>query len=125
MTTVPEIFGADPANYQWQVVRGDTAILRIEFLEDDEATAYDTDGWSFTSSVYDFQGNTIDELDVLFGSGYVEITATPEITENWGTGFKGVVAELAFDLQIEIDDIVWTPLVGTIKASADVTGRSL
>jgi hypothetical protein len=35
------------------------------------------------------------------------------------------VAELAFDLQVEVDDIVWTPVLGTIKVSADVTGGSL
>lgn len=125
MTTVPEIFGSDPANYQWVIVRGDTGVLKIEFVEDDEVTPYDTNGWLFTSSVYDEKGNEIVELDTLSGDGYVEITATPDVTEEWGTGFKGTVAELAFDLQVEIDDIVWTPIIGTIKVLADVTGGSL
>lgn len=125
MTTVPEIFGSDPTNFQWVIVRGDTGVLRIEFVEDDEVTAYDTNGWSFTSSVYDERGNEIVELDVESGEGYVEITATPDVTEEWGTGFKGIVEELAFDLQVEIDDIVWTPVIGTIKVIADVTGGSL
>ena len=125
MTTVPEIFGADPANYQWVIVRGDTGVLKIEFLEDDETTAYDTDGWFFSSSVYDAKGNEITELDTISGDGYVEITATPDITEDWGTGFKGTVAELSFDLQVEVDDIVWTPIIGTVKVLADVTGGSL
>jgi hypothetical protein len=125
MTSIPDIFGANPVNYQWSIVRGDTGVLRIEFLDDDEVTAYDTDGWRFTSSVYDFQGNTIDELDVTSGSGYVEITATADVTEDWGTGFKGIVSEMAFDIQVEIDDVVWTPVVGTIKVLADVTGGSL
>ena len=125
MTTVPEIFGADPVNYQWVVVRGDSAILKIEFIEDDEVTVFDTSAWRYTSSVYDEKGNEITELDVEFGDGYATIVATPDVTEDWGTGFKGTVAELAFDLQVEIDDIVWTPIVGTIKVLADVTGGSL
>lgn len=125
MTTVPEIFGANPANYQWVIVRGDTGIVKIEFVEDDEVTPYDTTGWTFTSSVYDEQGNDIVELDTVSGNGYVEITADSSLTEEWGTGFKGTVAELAFDLQVDIDDIVWTPIIGTIKVLADVTGGSL
>lgn len=125
MTTVPEIFGAEPANYQWVIVRGDTGVLKIQFLEDDEVTAYNTDGWIFTSSVYDARGNEIVELDTVSGEGYVEITATPDVTEDWGIGFKGTVAELSFDLQVEIDDIVWTPIIGSIKVLADVTGGSL
>jgi len=125
MTTVPEIFGAEPANYQWVIVRGDTGVLKIQFLEDDEVTAYNTDGWIFTSSVYDEKGNEIVELDTVSGDGYVEITATPDVTEDWGTGFRGTVAELSFDLQVEIDDIVWTPIIGSIKVLADVTGGSL
>jgi hypothetical protein len=43
----------------------------------------------------------------------------------WGTGYNSTVAELAFDLQVEINDIIWTPVLGTIKVSADVTGGSL
>lgn len=125
MTTVPEIFGANPTNYQWVIVRGDTGILKIEFVEDDEETAYDTSGWVYTSSVYDARGNEITELDVEYGDGFATITATPDITEDWGVGFNGTVAELAFDLQVEIDDIVWTPIIGTIKVIADVTGGSL
>jgi hypothetical protein len=125
MTTVPEIFGSSPASYQWVIVRGDTGVVKIEFVEDDEVTPYDTNGWLFSSSVYDEKGNEIVELDTVSGDGYVEITATPDVTEEWGTGFKGTVAELAFDLQVEIDDIVWTPIIGTIKVIADVTGGSL
>ena len=124
-TTLPESFGASPINTQWTIVRGDTAVLRIEFYNDDEVTAFDTSTWEYSSSVYDFKGETLDELDVVSGDGYVEITATPDMTEEWGLGFKKVVAELAFDLQVTIDDVVWTPVVGTIKVLADVTGGSL
>lgn len=122
----PEVFGANPTHVQWKVVRGDTAVLRIEFYEDDETTAYNTSGWTFESSAYDFRGDVTDELEVSAGSGYVDITAPAEITALWGTGFQKTVAELAFDLQVTLnDDTIWTPVVGTIKVLGDVTGGSL
>lgn len=122
----PNIFGANPANIKWQVVRGDTAVLRVEFKENDEETAYDTSGWVYSSSTYDFKGDVIDELNVTSGDGYVEITAAPEITQYWGTGYGSTVTELAFDLQVDIDsDTVWTPVIGTITVLGDVTGGSL
>lgn len=122
----PEVFGADPVNMQWTVVRGDTATLRIEFYENDESTAYETTGWQYVASAYDFKGDVTDELEVTPGNGYVEITAPADITEFWGTGFTKTVAELAFDLQVTIDgDTVWTPVIGTIKVLGDVTGGSL
>jgi hypothetical protein len=121
----PEIFGADPVNIKWQVVRGDTSPLRVEFYQNDEATPYDTTSWEYAASTYDLRGDVIDELDVSSGNGYVEITATPEITALWGTGYRSVVAELAFDLQVTIDDVIWTPVIGTISVLGDVTGGSL
>lgn len=122
----PEVFGANPSTIQWNIVRGDTSPLRVEFYQADEVTPYDTTGWDFLASTYDFQGDAVDELEITSGEGYVEIIATPEITSLWGTGFKTVVAELAFDLQVTIDnDTVWTPVVGTIRVLGDVTGGSL
>lgn len=122
----PEVFGADPVNMQWTVVRGDTSTLRIEFYQNDEATPYDTDGWEYVASAYDFKGDVTDELDVVAGDGYAEITAPADITALWGTGFSKTVAELAFDLQVTIDgDTIWTPVIGTIKVLGDVTGGSL
>jgi hypothetical protein len=121
-----EIFGADPATIQWNIVRGDKAPLRIEFYENDEVTLYDTIGWSYLATAYDFKGDVLDELEISSGDGYVDITATPEITALWGTGYTRVVAELAFDLQVTIDsDTVWTPVIGTIRVLGDVTGGSL
>lgn len=117
----PDIFGADPAKVKWNVVRGDTAVLRVEFFENDEVTEYDTSGWTYASSTYDAKGDVIDELIVTPGTGYVEITASPEITKNWGTGWSGTVAELTFDLQVTFDNIVWTPVIGTINVIADIT----
>lgn len=122
----PEIFGADPANIIWQVVRGDTAKIRVEFLNDDEVTHYDTSGWQYSATTYDFRGDVLDELTVNEFSGYVDIVAPSEITELWGVGYRSAVAELAFDLQVTIDsDTVWTPVLGTVRVLADVTGGSL
>lgn len=120
-----DIFGADPANIKWRVIRGDTATLRVEFLENDEATYFDTSEWSFAATAYDFRGDVLDELEVTASAGYVDIKAAPEITEFWGTGFNSTVAELAFDLQVTIDDMIWTPVVGTITVLGDVTPGSL
>lgn len=122
----PEIFGADPANIKWRIVRGDTAPLRIEFFENDEVTPYDTSDWEYSATTYDFRGDVLDELEVEPGNGYVDIVAPAEITELWGTGYGSVVAELAFDLQVTIDDdTVWTPVIGTITVLGDVSGGRL
>jgi len=125
MTTVADIFGANPYNMKWTVVRGDTAVLRVEFLQDDEVTKYSTSTWEYASYAYDFKGDVLDELETSSGNGYVEITAPAEITKFWGIGYKAVVAELAIDLQVTIDDTVWTPVIGTITVIGDVTGGSL
>ena len=122
----PEIFGANPANIKWNVVRGDTAVIRIQFFEDDEATAYDTSTWDFAASAYDYKNGITDELEITAGEGYVDVVAPADITSLWGDGYKRTVAELAFDLQVTIDnDTVWTPVIGTISVLGDVTGGSL
>jgi hypothetical protein len=120
-----DIFGADPANIKWRVVRGDSATLRVEFLENDEKTYFDISDWSFASTAYDFKGDVLDELDVVIEDGYVDIKASPEITDFWGIGYTATVAELAFDLQVTIDDTIWTPVVGTIMVLGDVSRGSL
>lgn len=117
--------GAAPVNVKWDVVRGDTAKLRVEFLEDDEVTFLDISDWEFASSAYDNKGDILDELDVLVGTGYVDIVAYPDVTKHWGTGSRSVVAELAFDLEVTIGDEIWTPIIGTIRVLGDVTGGSL
>lgn len=119
----PEIFGADPVKLVWQVVRGDTSTMRVEFFENDEKTSYDISGWSFISTTHDARGDVLDELDVTVGSGYVDITAPSDITANWGIGYSSVVTELMFDLEVTIDDgTVWTPVIGTVKVLGDVSG---
>lgn len=119
----PEVFGADPIRIKWQVVRGDTAKMRVEFLENDESTYYDIDDWEFLSTTYDTKGDVLDELEVVAGDGYIDIIASPDITFNWGAGYLPVTAELMFDLQVTIDDgTVWTPVIGTISVLGDISG---
>jgi hypothetical protein len=130
-----EKLGATPANIQWTVVRGDTATLRVDFLEDDEVTAYDTGGWTFSASAYDPAGDFIDELVVeSYDDGTVFIIASQDITANWGISkYKPIVAELRFDLTATIpgdvvsgggvnDETIWTPVIGTICVLGDVSG---
>ena len=119
----PEVFGADPARIKWQIVRGDTSPLRVEFLQDDESTYFDTSDWTYESTSYDPQSDALDSLEVVPGVGYVDIMAPASITRLWGTGYKTIVNELTFDLQVTIDsDTVWTPLIGTISVIGDITG---
>jgi hypothetical protein len=117
----PEIFGADPVTIRWNVVRGDTSTIRVDFLNDDETTSLDTDGWSFLASAYDRKTDILDELEVESFDGHVIVTAPAEITSLWGTTYGGTVAELSFDLEITIDETVWTPVIGTISVIGDVS----
>ena len=126
----PEIFGADPVNLQWRVVRGDTATLKIEFFENDETTYYNTDGWTYKATAYDQSGDVLDALECSASDGYVTVTALPSVTENWGLNYLSTVAELPFDLQViipdDVNDITWTPIIGTIYVLGDVSpGGSL
>ena len=117
--------GAAPANILWNVVRGDTATLLVNFFENDEVTPIDTDNWTFAASAYDPRNNTTYTLDADEGNSSVNITASPEITELWGTGITSTVAELTFDLEVTRDDgVIWTPIVGQIKVAGDVTGAN-
>jgi hypothetical protein len=123
--SIPESFGNTPAIVKWNVVRGDTARLRVDFLENNETTVFDISEWNFASTTYDNRGDILDSLTVEVEDGYVNIIATPEITSFWGTGYNGTVAEIAFDLEVQIGDIIWTPVLGTIKVAADVTAGAL
>jgi hypothetical protein len=121
----PEIFGADPVNIQWRVVRGDTGSLRVEFYEDNEVDYYDTTGWIFRATAYDQSGDILDALDCEPGEGFVDIKAYPSVTKNWGLKYLRTVAELPFDVQVTIpeliEDNVWTPVIGTIHVLGDIT----
>jgi len=118
-----EKYGATPANIQWTVVRGDTSSINVDFYDDDEVTVWDTDGWEYMATVYDASGDFLDELTVESTSTGVKITAPSSITELWGSGYKTVVAELPFDLQVTITDeqITWTPVIGTVCVLADTS----
>ena len=131
-----EQYGAEPVNVQWKVVRGSNGSLVVDFLEIDETTAFDTAGWTYKATSYDATGNVLDDLPVEATTGSVTITVDSCITENWGTGYKNIVAELPFDLQITIpgetvsgvtaEDTIWTPVIGTICVLGNVTpGGSL
>lgn len=115
----PETFGADPAIIKWTVVRGDSSSLKVEFLEDDEATTYDTSSWKYRSNAYDPKTDIVDPLTITKGDGFVLLSVSPEVSEYWGTRSSGVTAELSFDLEVTIDDVVWTPVIGSISVIAD------
>jgi hypothetical protein len=120
-----DAFGREPINIKWNIVRGDTGLLRVEFLQNDEKTHFDISTWEFASSTYDYRGEVVDELEVTKGVGYVDIIASPDITSEWGSGVKSIVAELGFDLEVTIGDFIWTPVIGTIAVTADITGAIL
>jgi hypothetical protein len=118
----PEIFGADPANIRWAVVRGDTSTLRVDFLQNDETTHFDISDWTFTSSAYDPKTDIIDELTVESFEGYVNIAIPTDISATWGTLYSGTVAELNFDLKATLDGgEIWTPVIGTISVIGNVS----
>ena len=125
-----EKFGATPANIQWTVVRGDSSSFTVSLLENDEVTEFDTEGWTYSATAYDPVSDVLDDLPVTADGAIITVTAPSEITENWGTKYKSVVAELSFDLQAVVPDgdttITWTPVIGTICVLGDVThGGSL
>lgn len=126
-------YGSDPINIQWTVVRGSTASLRIDFLENDETTHWDIDGWIFKSTAYDPLGDVLDDIDVEAFDGYIVLDATSCLTNHWGTSYADVVAELRFDVRAtipgigtDVNDTFWTPVIGTIRVLGNVTpGGSL
>ena len=121
------VLGANPANIHWNVVRGDTAKIRISFFESNESTSYDTEGWTYIATAYNSVTNTSDELQVIASGSYVDVIASPEITDSWGQGFNNIVAELSFDLEVTIpgegleEDTIWTPVIGTISVIGDIS----
>jgi hypothetical protein len=122
----PDVLGLEPVNVTWNIVRGDTASIRIDFLEENESTTIDISEWEIVASAYDPRTTFVDELEVEVNSGYIIVTAPAEITENWGTGIRSRVNELSFDVEVILEDeTVWTPVRGFISVIGDVTGGSL
>lgn len=122
MTSTIGNFGADPAIIKWTVIRGDSSSIIVDFLENDEVTRYNTSTWTFAASTYDPKTDIIDELITVPGNGFVEVKITPDMSANWGTGYKSKVADLNFDLQVTMGSVVWTPVSGTISVLGDVSG---
>ena len=129
MTTCePKIFGADPVNVKWSVVRGDTAILRVEFYEADEKTPLNISQWIFEATAYDAKTDTAFSLEIErdVPNGYINVVAESDVTSEWGLGIGGRIAELSFDVQVtKEDNMIWTPVLGRISILGDVTGGSL
>jgi hypothetical protein len=112
------------------VVRGDSASFTVSLLENDEVTQFDTEGWTYKATAYDPIADMLDDLPVTVSNGIITVTAPADVTANWGTKYKSVVAELSFDLQAIVPDgnstITWTPVIGTICVLGDITpGGSL
>lgn len=118
--------GNKPLSIIWNVVRGDTAILKVKFFELDEKTLLDTSTWKFEATAFNKKDKVFDELEVTLEEDCIVITADSNITEFWGTGIAPKVGELRFDLEVTIDGtVVWTPIIGSISVIGDVTGARL
>lgn len=131
-TPTTEKLGATPAHIQWTVVRGDSSTLAVQFLQDDEVTGWNISTWAFSSTAYDSTGDILDELKVTVSGHTATIFISSDITQNWGTKYTSVVAELPFDLQAtipkstgETEDTVWTPVIGSICVLGDITPGGL
>jgi len=123
-------YGNNPISIQWTVVRGDTAELTVDFFQNDETTGFDCTGWTYEATSYDANGGVLDQLTTTATNHSVTITAPASTTLNWGNAYKSVVAELPFDLQVNIpavgENTIWTPIIGTITVIGDITpGGSL
>lgn len=127
-TSSIEKYGANPASIQWTVVRGDSATLKIEFLENDEVTYYDNSEWTYVATAYDASGDVLDDIPVVAGTGYIELKVSSDISAFWGMSkYRNIVAELPFDVEITIPgntlDTHWTPVIGTICVLGDVSPK--
>lgn len=120
--------GTNPVNIQWNAVRGDTAKITVEFLNNDEVTYFNTTGWTYSATAYNPLNDSTNTLSASMSNNVLTITATPQQTATWGTGAGNIVAQLSFDVQVTIPgspNYVWTPVVGTICVTGDITGASL
>jgi hypothetical protein len=118
MTTI----GSAPTQIAWNVTRGDTSTIRVYFLENDESTPVDISTWDIIATAYNVKKKTTDDLEITVGTGYIDVTATSDITIEWGTGFGSIIGTLFFDIQTTINDVVWTPVVGNITVIGNVSG---
>jgi hypothetical protein len=111
-----DVLGSSPVNVKWNIVRGDTATLRIDFLEEDEVTPYNISSWVIESTVYNPKTGARNDLEITKNSGWIVVTARADITAQWGDGFRYRVNELNFDVEVTLaDGTVWTPVVGVVS----------
>lgn len=122
MSTVADFFGSDPARIVWKIVRGDSSTIKIDFLENDESTGFDTTGWDYMAIAYNPKTDSEYELEIAVEGHSLSITAPADVTADWGKGYGSVVAELLFDLEVNTGDEIWTPILGTITVLGDVGG---
>ena len=116
------VFGNLPVNIKWEISRGDTQSLLVEFLEDDETTPWDTELWDFVASAYDPSTDSVEELEVEVNGSAVTINIPEELSIEWGTGYGKVVLQLPFDLKVTTpDNDIWTAISGTIIVNSDVS----
>jgi hypothetical protein len=121
-----DVLGSSPVNVKWNIVRGDTATLRIDFLQDDEVTPYNISSWVIESTVYNPKTGARNDLEITKNSGWIVVTARADLTAQWGDGFRYRVNELNFDVEVTLaDGTVWTPVVGVVSLISDISGARL
>jgi hypothetical protein len=121
-----DVLGSTPVNIEWNVVRGDTATLRVDFLEDDEVTPYDIATWGIECTVYNPKNGANNDLEITKNAGWIVVTARSDLTAQWGDGIRYRANELNFDIEVTLNDgTVWTPVIGVISLIADVSGARL
>jgi hypothetical protein len=121
-----DVLGSSPVNVKWNIVRGDTATLRIDFLEEDEVTPYNISSWVIESTVYNPKTGARNDLEITKNTGWIVVTARADITAQWGDGFRYRVNELNFDVEVTLaDGTVWTPVVGVVSLISDISGARL
>lgn len=126
MSNSRQVLGTKPVNIRWNITRGDTSSIRVQFLETDESSSIDISSWILEATAFNKKDRIFDDLEVKVEGNEVVITASADLTEFWGRGIDTTVAELSFDIQATIDrQTVWTPIVGTITVIGDVTGGRL
>ena len=106
------------------MVRGDTFrfSVEIEGLTDDLTDAYFSCKKNKDDTIYTFQkslGNGITKTEETETSKTYEVVVAPEDTENVDEG------NYFYDLQIEVDGDVFTPLLAILKIEKDVTVHSV
>lgn len=107
-------------NDNLKMVRGDTFsfTMEIEGLTTDLTDAYFSCKKNIDDTTYSFQkslGAGIEKIDASENSISYQVTIAPTDTEDLEEG------NYYYDLQIEVDNDVYTPLLGVLNITADIT----